>query len=445
MKKEIFDKNGGSSGAFTGGIVQRREITPLQHRAYELLEQYQKATDSMVSVLDQNGQVTEESDYKKTTPFCEFCKLCSGKKSWGEHEYPCTAAHVQAAAESRLRGGSYIYLCNLGFLFWTIPLRFGSRSAGFLTAGMVIGTDKQTVAEKMYSLCKGSRSGEEILSMLDNIPVRSLAVAKDQARLLRLCAEEISTQGNTESAERSEKSIDLPGTSGDIYPLSLERSLLAAIRRGDHRQGEKLLRDLLRSGDIEFLRFRTAELATLLSRAAIEAEGNGGTLLEAADIRFRKIRNAKNREELLDILSALIAEIGPQLFSFRGIRHASALKKAEHFIWDNRHRKLSLDEIAGVSRLSAPYFSTIFKEEMGECLCNYINRLRSEKAAVLLLESSMSINEICNTCGFKDQSWFSKIFKGCMGMTPGKYRGSSNHQRRSPYLYFQNHRACPEN
>ncbi|MDR0656106.1 MAG: helix-turn-helix domain-containing protein [Treponema sp.] len=438
MRKEIFDKDGGSSGAFTGGIVQRREITLLQHRAYELLEQYQKATDSTVSVLDQDGQAIEEADYKRNVSFCEFCKRYSEKKSWEEHEYPCTAMHVQAAAESRCRGGSYIYLCNLGFLFWTSPLRLGNRSAGFLRAGMVIGTDKQTVAEKMYDYCKGSMSGEEILSMLDTIPARSLAVAKDQARLLRLCAEEISAQGNTEPAERPENSVSPPRSSGDIYPLSLERSLLAAIKRGDHQQGEKLLKDLLLPGDIEFLRFRTAELATLLSRAAFEAQGGEWTLPEAADVRFRKIKNAKTREELLNILSILIAEIGPQLFAFRGIRHASALRKAERFIWDNCNRKLSLDEIAGISGLSAPYFSTVFKEEMGECLCNYINRLRSEKAAALLLESSMSINEICNVCGFKDQSWFSKIFKEYMGMSPGKYRESSNHQRRSPYLHFQN-------
>ncbi|MDR1655145.1 MAG: helix-turn-helix domain-containing protein [Treponema sp.] len=439
MRKEIFDKDGGSPGAFTGGVVQRREITPLQHRAYELLEQYQTATDSMVSVLNQDGQAIEEADYKKAISFCEFCKRYSKKKGWKEDEYPCTGMHVQAAAESRRRGGSYIYLCNLGFLFWMSPLRLGNRSAGFLVAGRVIGTDKQTVAEKMYVLCKGGKSGEEILSMLDNIPVRSLAVAKDQARLLRLCAEEISAQSNTESAEKPEHFISPPGTSGDIYPLSLERSLLAAIRRGDRQQGEKLLKDLLLPGDIEFLRFRTAELVTLLSRAAIEAAGGGWTLLEATDIRFRKIINVKSREELLNILFALIAEIGPQLFSFRGIRHASALRKAERFIWDNCHRKLSLDEVAGISGLSAPYFSTVFKEEMGECLCNYINRLRSEKAAALLLESSMPINEICNVCGFKDQSWFSKIFKGYMGMSPGKYRESSNHQRRSPYLHFQNY------
>ncbi|MDR1446254.1 MAG: helix-turn-helix domain-containing protein [Treponema sp.] len=439
MRKEFFDKDGGSSGAFTGGIVRRREITLLQHRAYELLEQYQKATDSVISVLDQDGQATEETDYKKTVSFCEFCRRYSEKKNWGEHEYPCTAMHIQAAAESRRRGGSYIYLCNLGFLFWTSPLRLGNRSAGSLTAGTVIGTDKQTVAEKMYEYCKGGMSGEEILSMLGNIPARSLAVVKDQARLLRLCAEEISTQNTTESAGKLENSTGSPRTSGDIYPLSLERSLLAAIKRGDHQQGKKLLKDLLLPGDIEFLRFRTAELATLFSRAAFEAEGGGWTAPEAADVRFRKIRNAKDREELLDILSTLIAEIGPQLFAFRGIRHASALRKAERFLWDNCDRKLSLDEVAGISGLSAPYFSTVFKEEMGECLCNYINRLRSEKAAALLLESSMSISKICNVCGFKDQSWFSKIFKEYMGMSPGRYRESSSHQRRSPYLDFQNH------
>ena len=111
-----------------------------------------------------------------------------------------------------------------------------------------------------------------------------------------------------------------------------------------------------------------------------------------------------------------------KIFSFNGVRHFPALRKAERYIWDNYTRKISLREIAKASGLSAPYFSTIFKEEMGENLSDYLNRLRIEKAAALLLTTNMSIGEIAKTCGFEDQSWFSKIFKNNTGYTPGKYR-----------------------
>jgi AraC-like DNA-binding protein len=111
-----------------------------------------------------------------------------------------------------------------------------------------------------------------------------------------------------------------------------------------------------------------------------------------------------------------------EIFAFHGVRHYSALRKAERFIWENYTRKVNLREIADVSGLSAPYFSTIFKEEMGENLSNYLNRLRTEKAATMLVTTNLSISEIAKTCGFEDQSWFSKIFKNNTGLTPGKYR-----------------------
>ena len=85
-------------------------------------------------------------------------------------------------------------------------------------------------------------------------------------------------------------------------------------------------------------------------------------------------------------------------------------------------RKVSLEEISKAVGLSAPYFSTVFKEEMGENFSSYINRLRIEKAAALLIETGHPIKTVAKFCGFEDQSWFSKIFKHFTGITPGKYR-----------------------
>ncbi|MDR1249956.1 MAG: AraC family transcriptional regulator, partial [Treponema sp.] len=84
----------------------------------------------------------------------------------------------------------------------------------------------------------------------------------------------------------------------------------------------------------------------------------------------------------------------------------------------------SLQEISAAAGLSAPYFSTVFKEEMGENLSSYLNRLRVEKAEHMLTETGLTLNEIASACGFEDQSWFSKIFKSFTGISPGRYRGN---------------------
>jgi AraC-like DNA-binding protein len=161
----------------------------------------------------------------------------------------------------------------------------------------------------------------------------------------------------------------------------------------------------------------------LLSRTLVSPAYSEDYLLETNNQYLTRIQETKNLEELTDALHMIVEHMAGQVCAFRGVRHAATLRKVERFIWENFSRKISLQEIAGISGFSAPYFSTIFKEEMGENLCNYLNRLRVEKASYLLITTDLPLSEISGSCGFEDQSWFSKIFKNYTGMSPGKYRG----------------------
>jgi len=144
--------------------------------------------------------------------------------------------------------------------------------------------------------------------------------------------------------------------------------------------------------------------------------------MEINSHNLKMAQEAKTLEELTDVMHLVFARVADSISSFRGIPHAAALRKAESFIMENFTRKISLKEIADIAGLSPPYFSTIFKEEMGENLSKYLNRQRVEKASRLLLETDMSLAEIASCCCFEDQSWFSKIFKAYTGISPGKYR-----------------------
>jgi transcriptional regulator GlxA family with amidase domain len=69
---------------------------------------------------------------------------------------------------------------------------------------------------------------------------------------------------------------------------------------------------------------------------------------------------------------------------------------------------------------------------MGENLSCCLNRLRVEKAAVMLVETELPLNKIAAACGFEDQSWFSKMFKNRTGLSPGKYRERSGNYTTIP-------------
>jgi YesN/AraC family two-component response regulator len=244
--------------------------------------------------------------------------------------------------------------------------------------------------------------------------------------MMQLCTEKISSSV-FHYHDLAEHEHEYGCTDQQPYLNDKERLLIACLRRGDSTEAQNIARNLLAEfsnladGDFEYFKTKAIELVVMLSRTGANSE-NEAELVEANSRNLKQIEDANTAGELADNVCLILERMAGKIFSFQGIRHASALRKAERFIWENYTRKISLKEIASASGLSAPYFSTVFKNEMGENLSNYLNRLRVEKALVMLGETDTPINRISAVCGFEDQSWFSKVFKSYTGISPYDYR-----------------------
>lgn len=212
------------------------------------------------------------------------------------------------------------------------------------------------------------------------------------------------------------------------YSLEKEKTIINLLRRGDASGAKKQLNELLAMllfsypDDFEFVKIRAAELIVLFSRVEAYAAKIKNASLETAALNLKQIQQAETFEDLSVLLHTAIDQASENSSSLQGVPHAAAMQKINNFILENFTRKVTLKEISRMAGFSAPYFSTLFREEMGENLSKYINRLRVEKAGRLLLETKLSLSEIAALCCFEDQSWFSKIFKSFTGVSPGKYR-----------------------
>lgn len=74
--------------------------------------------------------------------------------------------------------------------------------------------------------------------------------------------------------------------------------------------------------------------------------------------------------------------------------------------------------------MSKSYISKIFREEMQCSITDYINKIRIMKSKSFLMDRSLSIDDIAAMTGFTDKSYFTKVFKKIIGISPGKYRTS---------------------
>lgn len=116
-------------------------------------------------------------------------------------------------------------------------------------------------------------------------------------------------------------------------------------------------------------------------------------------------------------------ELGEQVMESQSQK---LIKRAIVYIEENYTKdSISLNEVAGAVEVSANYFSTVFRQEMGMTFTEYVTKKRMEKAKQLLRQTERPSGDIAAEVGFKDPHYFSFVFKKTQGCTPREYRGGA--------------------
>jgi AraC family transcriptional regulator len=92
------------------------------------------------------------------------------------------------------------------------------------------------------------------------------------------------------------------------------------------------------------------------------------------------------------------------------------------FIKNHLSTKLSVKDLSQRAYMSETQFYQAFKNELGCSPVEFINQERLKLAAKLLQDSTASIGEISNRCGFNSISYFTRIFKRFYRQSPTSYR-----------------------
>ena len=119
-------------------------------------------------------------------------------------------------------------------------------------------------------------------------------------------------------------------------------------------------------------------------------------------------------------------------FRYRDHDHAAAdpppgysegmVGKVLQYMNDNVERRLTMKEIADFAGLSESYFYRRFVQQMSMSPIDYFIRLKINKAAILLLKTSMSISQISAKLGFGSPDYFSRTFRKVLGISATEFR-----------------------
>ncbi|MEH7379024.1 AraC family transcriptional regulator [Bacillus sp. JJ1533] len=134
------------------------------------------------------------------------------------------------------------------------------------------------------------------------------------------------------------------------------------------------------------------------------------------------IENAKSTSELEEIHKRMLEEYSDPSIRFATLEKATISEKAEHFIRMNFSEDISVEEISRKLHVHPSHLMRTFKKEKGMTISHYRNLIRIKEAKDLLANSNLSLIEITFIVGFKNQQYFSRVFKESEGVTPKEYK-----------------------
>lgn len=138
---------------------------------------------------------------------------------------------------------------------------------------------------------------------------------------------------------------------------------------------------------------------------------------------------------LLTLFAQNLAESANHCLLVSHAAEAASVTQAKELVQAHLGEALKMRAMAQQMHLSPHYFCRLFRKNAGLPFTEYVCRARVEYAKRLLLRRSVRIADVAMECGFGDVSYFNRMFKKCVGVTPTEYRHSRARRpsRASPF------------
>lgn len=114
-----------------------------------------------------------------------------------------------------------------------------------------------------------------------------------------------------------------------------------------------------------------------------------------------------------------MAETNPYLIE----EYKSRINRVLDYIEKNLGKDFTLEELSEIANFSKFHFHRIFAVMVGETLFQFIQRIRLEKAASMMVGNPrLPLGQIAVDCGFSDQATFARAFKSNFKVSASQWR-----------------------
>ncbi|MCP4257574.1 MAG: helix-turn-helix domain-containing protein [Planctomycetes bacterium] len=367
-----------------------------------------------------------------------FCKIVQSSKVGLRR---CNRERRRSLETAIETGQSYISICHAGIVLICVPVMDKDKALGGIFFGKCLWEPVthiliKDVEKRLDGISVNRKKLAAAMRELPLIPGRKIdkaaqflfdllyEVAAFDPRVIRWRRERSQQQSQIGEFIQEKKKLGAEWQ----YPLESERELMGKVKIGDRTGAKEILNSILGTilfktiGDLGILKARMLELLSILSRSAVEGGVNIEVMLEKNLNYVNKVMRINNQEDLCAWISMALNEFIELVYSSQDARKVSQIRPAINYIDANYNKPISLADVARASHLSVSRLAHLFKEQMGITIIDYLTSVRIERAKQLLLATDQNCTEICFEVGYNNQSYFTRSFKGFVGMTPRQFR-----------------------
>lgn len=331
--------------------------------------------------------------------------------------------------------------------FFIVNLVDETRFAGSILVGPLIhSTSIQNIIDGLSEDLKNSANKSELILYYQSLPVLE-HVKYVQASILlyyllyqrRLdTAEVIQKNKHLERTAILKEHVDLEISRNREYiafhhdPL-FEKKLFQNVKEGRKEELMKYSSIAPEEGNFGVMSKRshlrnqkniTIVGIALATRAAIDGGLHPEVAYTLSDLYIQNLEDLNEIKRVDTLFKDALYDFAERVQNVKVHKYSKSVTLCQDYIFKHLYEDINLTRLAEYAAINPSYLSDLFKRETGISISEFIQREKIEEAKKLMIYTQHSLSEIYTMLNFYDQSYFTKVFKKCTGVTPKHFKNS---------------------
>ena len=141
----------------------------------------------------------------------------------------------------------------------------------------------------------------------------------------------------------------------------------------------------------------------------------------------RQIIDAQSFQEAMTIFRDCLVRINAEHLQRLQETMEGLINRIINYVHDHYRDDLTLEQVAGLYHIGSSYLSSMFKQYAKCGFKEYIINARIQEAKRLLRQTDQKVYEISKELGYTDNTYFMKLFRREVGVSPSHYRSMERH------------------